>query len=343
MTPFNHALACYLEALSVTGYSASTVDSRRSTLGAFIGWCGERGIGEPGAVTPAAVARYQRHLYHYREPDGPRPGRGRGRKPGQPLTLATQRNRLTALKVFCRWLVRERWIAYNPASELELPRVPPRLPGAILTAAEIERVLRHTAIFGERGVRDRAVIETLYATGIRRMELAQLRLYDVDALSQTLIVRQGKGGKGRVLPIHAHALHWIERYLVEVRPGLLTDANETVLFLNDHGQPFRGGQLTEKIKDYFLACGIDKPGACHLFRHTMATRMLENGADLRYIQDMLGHADISTTTLYTRVSIRALREVYERTHPGRSMQAPGADADTATALLAALAMEAQED
>ena len=245
--------------------------------------------------------------------------------------------------MFCRWLVRERWIAYNPASELELPRVPPRLPGAILTAAEIERVLRHTAIFGERGVRDRAVIETLYATGIRRMELAQLRLYDVDALSQTLIVRQGKGGKGRVLPIHAHALHWIERYLVEVRPGLLTDANETVLFLNDHGQPFRGGQLTEKIKDYFLACGIDKPGACHLFRHTMATRMLENGADLRYIQDMLGHADISTTTLYTRVSIRALREVYERTHPGRSMQAPGADADTATALLAALAMEAQED
>jgi integrase/recombinase XerD len=343
MTPFDHALACYLEALSVTGYSASTVDGRRSTLAAFIAWCGERGIGEPSAVTPAAVSRYQRHLYHYREPDGLRPGRGRGRKPGQPLTLATQRNRLTALKVFCRWLVRERWIAYNPASELDLPRVPPRLPGAILTAAEIERVLRHTAIFGDRGVRDRAVIETLYATGIRRMELAQLRLYDVDALSRTLIVRQGKGGKGRVLPIHAHALHWIDRYLVEIRPGLLIDANETTLFLNDHGQSFRGGQLTEKIKDYFLACGIDKPGACHLFRHTMATRMLENGADLRYIQDMLGHADISTTTLYTRVSISALRTVYERTHPGRSMPPRDADADPATALLAALAIEAQDD
>jgi integrase/recombinase XerD len=181
-------------------------------------------------------------------------------------------------------------------------------------------------VFGERGLRDRAVMETLYATGIRRMELAQLRLYDVDAQSATLIVRQGKGGKGRVLPIHARALHWIERYLVEVRPGLLTDANEATLFLNDHGQAFRVGQLTEKVKDYFLACGIDKPGACHLFRHTMATGMLENGADLRYIQDMLGHADISTTTLYTRVSISALRDVYERTHPGRAPRACDAEA-----------------
>jgi integrase/recombinase XerD len=322
MTPFDQVLARYLEALSVIGYSAYTVDGRRSTLVAFLAWCGERGIAEPAALTTTAIARYQRHLYHYREPDGSNPGRGRGRKPGQPLTLATQRNHLTAVKVFCRWLARERWTAYNPASELELPKVPPRPPGAILTQAEIERVLRHTAVFGERGLRDRAVMETLYATGIRRMELAQLRLYDVDAQSATLIVRQGKGGKGRVLPIHARALHWIERYLVEVRPGLLTDANEATLFLNDHGQAFRVGQLTEKVKDYFLACGIDKPGACHLFRHTMATGMLENGADLRYIQDMLGHADISTTTLYTRVSISALREVYERTHPGKATSTP---------------------
>jgi integrase/recombinase XerD len=315
VTPFAQSVAQHLDALGAVGYSMTTVDGRRGALGAFAAWCGERGIETPEAITSLAVSRYQRWLYHYREPEGAGAGRGRGRKPGQPLTLATQRNRLTAVKVFCRWLAREGLVASNPASELELPRLPVRLPRAILSETDIARVLAQTLLFGERGVRDRALLETFYATGIRRMELAGLQLYDVDVQRRTLIVRGGKGGQDRVVPISAGALQWIERYLVEVRPGLLTDARGMTLFLNDEGQPFRGGQLSEKVKDYFLACGIDHPGACHLFRHTMATRMLENGAELRYIQEMLGHADIGTTTIYTRVSIQALRAVYERTHP----------------------------
>src|SRR5690606_31844275 len=129
-------------------------------------------------------------------------------------------------------------------------------------------------------------------------------------------VREGKGKKDRLLPIGERACRWIDRYVSEVRPQLVVAGDDDqALFLDNKGTRFTPGQLSDKVRNYLVAAGIDKPGACHLFRHTMATLMLENGADLRFIQAMLGHADISTTTIYTQVSIRALKEVYARTHP----------------------------
>jgi integrase/recombinase XerD len=131
------------------------------------------------------------------------------------------------------------------------------------------------------------------------------------------MVRKGKGGKDRLIPIGERALRWTDRYVREVRPQLLVDGGDNTLFLTDHGQPFVNNRLSDLVKSYLERCDIDKPGACHLFRHTMATLMLENGADLRYIQVMLGHARLETTTIYTQVAIRKLKEVYERTHPAR--------------------------
>jgi integrase/recombinase XerD len=308
MNPFERDIAESLEHLRVRGYSEKSIVARQSALRLFMRWLAERGVMTPGEVTRPMLDRYQRQLFYLRRPDG------------RPLALDTQRKRLEAVKGLFKYLTRQYRLVYNPASELELPRRRTRLPRGILTQDEVETVLAQTHAFGQRGVRDRAILETLYATGVRRSELANLKLYDIEFSQGTLLVRQGKGNKDRLIPIGERALRWIERYLHEVRPLLVTDRADTTLFLTDHGQPFIRNRLSALVKDYLQRSGIEKPGACHLFRHTMATLMLDNGADLRFIQVMLGHARLDTTTIYTQVAIRKLKEVYERTHPARMMR-----------------------
>ncbi len=269
-------------------------------------WASQRGLSNANEATPTILQRYQRYLFNYRK------------RNGDPLTFQTQLNYLVAVRAWFKWLTRKRFIAYDPACELELPKTEQRLPKFILTAAEAEQVL-NTADVGRRfGIRDRAILETLYSTGIRRMELVMLRILDVDAERGTVNVRQGKGKKDRVVPIGARALAWIEKYLTEVRP-LLAQANEDngVLFLTQSGVPFEENSLSVTVRKYVRAANVGKSGACHLFRHTAATLMLENGADIRYIQALLGHAQLSTTQIYTRVSISALKAVHEATHPAK--------------------------
>jgi len=296
-------LACFLEWTAARGYSAQTVTSRERALRRFVAWCEERGLGSPQDITRPILERYRRHLYHYRK------------RNGEPLSFATQQQRLIPVKAFFRWLTKENFILYTPASELELPKVHRRLPKAILTADEVERILAQTLLHGELGLRDRAIIETLYSTGIRRAELINLSLYDVDLKNGTLMVREGKGKKDRMVPIGRRACQWMERYLEEVRPGLVVEPDDGTLFLHETGEPLKKNRLTDRVKKYIAAAGISKPGACHLFRHTMATLMLDNGADIRFIQAILGHADLSTTQIYTQVSIRKLEEIHALTHP----------------------------
>jgi integrase/recombinase XerD len=320
MTTLEVWRARFTEDSLARGLSPRTVESRRSNLRAFLAWLAERGVTEPGELNRAMLERYRRHLYYRR-----------GRS-GKPLSLASQQNRLAAVKVFCRYLAREEVIAVNPAAEFELPRVHRRLPRAILTVAEVEAVCRQCMLGGALGLRDRAIVETFYATGIRRMELANLDLYDVDRDQGTLMVREGKGRKDRLIPIGERACAWIERYLNDVRPSLVVGNNDDqALFLNERGERLGKNHLSEKMRAYVTAAGIEKQGACHLFRHTMATLMLENGADIRFIQAMLGHASLVSTTIYTQVSIRALKEVYARTHPAKHVprRERKADADEA--------------
>lgn len=295
----------FLDWYRIRGYSERTLEGRYSNLHCFINWCKERGINEPQQVTRPIIERYRRYLYHYRQANG------------KPLSLSTQRQRLTPIKLLFKWLTKENYLLHNPASELDLPRVHKRLPRAILTQAEVEQVLNHTLLFGENGIRDRAIIETFYATGIRRAELGNLSLDDVDFDQLTLMVREGKGKKDRLLPIGERACLWIDKYLLDVRHTLVMEPDRGHLFINNRGEAFTPYQLSDLVKKYLLGAGITKQGACHLFRHTMATLMLENGADIRFIQVMLGHADISTTQIYTHVAIGKLKEVYTRTHPAR--------------------------
>jgi integrase/recombinase XerD len=183
---------------------------------------------------------------------------------------------------------------------------------------EAEAVLAQPDLSTPVGVRDRAMLETFYGTGIRRAELARLNWRDLDIDRKTLMVRQGKGRKDRMVPIGPRAIAWIERYLVDVRPRFASEPDDGILFLTVDGTPFSLDRLTQLVRDYVKASGVDKEGACHLFRHTLATLMLEGGADIRYIQAMLGHAELSTTQIYTQVSIRALQAVHAATFPAAS-------------------------
>ncbi|MGH8241662.1 MAG: tyrosine-type recombinase/integrase, partial [Steroidobacteraceae bacterium] len=191
------------------------------------------------------------------------------------------------------------------------------------------------------------ILETLYSTGMRRRELMGLSLFDLDRERGTVMIRQGKGKKDRMIPIGERAVRWIDRYQNEVRPGFVVRDHAT-LFLTHTGEPFTPNRLTQLVREYIRAADLGKSGSCHLFRHTMATLMLENGADIRYIQAMLGHAELSTTQIYTQVSIRKLKEIHSATHPGK-VRAPRvaaeADADEPTAdeVLTALAAEALEE
>ena len=293
----------FLADLAARGYSPATVRARRQALCVFAGWCLDRGLDGPGQVSRPVLVRYQRWLFHYRKTDG------------DPLTFRSQNARLLPVRALFAWCVKNGYLGANPASDLELPKVEQRLPKAALTAAEAETVLAVPDVRTVAGLRDRTMLEVLYCTGIRRGELAKLNVRDIDTDRATLMVRQGKGKKDRLVPIHHRCIGWLEAYQTQARPKLVCEPDDGTLFLTVDGTPFSLDRLTQLVRDYVKASGVAKEGACHLFRHTLATVMLEGGADIRYVQAMLGHAELSTTQIYAQVSIMALQAVHAATHP----------------------------
>ena len=304
-TPLAALLEKHLEDLRVRNYSEYTVKNRRVHIGMFLEWAHERGVTEPVEVTRTVLESYQRHVFHYRK------------KNGEPLSFTGQHDRLVPLRVWFKWMARQHHILHNPASELELPRLGMRLPKAVLTASEAERVIEQTDVHDALGLRDRAILETLYSTGMRRLELVRLLLWDLDLERCTVTIRQGKGKKDRIIPLGDRAAAWVRKYLDEARPQLIAEPDDHTVFLSNAGEPFSLDYLTEMVRGYVEAADLGKHGACHLFRHTMATLMLEGGADIRFIQAMLGHADLKTTQIYTHVAIRQLQEIHRATHPAK--------------------------
>jgi integrase/recombinase XerD len=330
-------MAEYLEALKVQAYSGESVATHHENLLLFAEWCDEREVKAAADVTRPILERYQRHLFYLRK------------KNGHPLSARTQHIRISTLRGFFRWLARERHVLHNPASELLLPRLPMRLPEVVLTPLQAEAVLCVPDVGTPLGLRDRAMLETLYSTGMRRKELASLTVFSVSAERGEVMIRQGKGNKDRLVPIGERAIGWVMKYLEEVRPQLVAGADQGELFLTATGLPYAVDDLSRLVGDYVRASGVSKSGACHLFRHSMATAMLEAGADIRFIQQMLGHAKLETTQIYTHVSIQKLKTIYAATHPAaklarREREDPATgNAPAADELLAALAAEAEED
>jgi len=303
----------YLTWLLAHGYSENTVTGRRSYLGFFIKWADERSLVYPTEVTLPALERYQRHLFHLRKANG------------HPLSFRSQRARLVPIRGLFRWLTRQNVLLANPASELELPRMEKRLPRGFLSAAEAEQVLAQPDIHDTIGLRDRAIMEVFYSCGLRRAEMCRLKQVEIDFERRTLFVQQGKGRKDRMIPIGERAVAWVLKYLDESRPQLVLGDDDGTLFLTDDGHPITPNRMTQLVREYINGSGVSKKGSCHIFRHSMATLMLEGGADVRWIQAMLGHARLDTTAIYTQVSIRQLMLIHTATHPGARLERPQRD------------------
>jgi len=293
----------YIEALTVRNYSEGTIDGARYRIRPFIEWTQERELSAPEEITFTLLESYQRHLHRHRKS-----------RNGKPLAPNTQRGYITVLKLYFAWMTKQKIIAANPASELELPRYEKHLHQDPLTSVQVQQVLNIPDITDPLGLRNRAILETFYSTGMRRRELAQLEITDLNHERRTLRVRQGKGKKDRIVPIGKNSLEWLSRYTDQARPKLLIH-HSPALFLTIYGDPFNPDTLSQMVSRTIKQADIGCGGSCHLLRHTCATHMLENDADIRYIQQLLGHEKLDTTALYTQVSITKLQEVHAKTHP----------------------------
>lgn len=301
-----HHAAQYLQNLAVRNYTADTIEGRKDALKVFLLWANDRDLTAPAAITKPILESYQRHLWRWRKTNG------------KPLGISTQRSRLGTVKDFFAYLVKSNHIPANPASELEMPRPEKRLPKEPLGLHQIESVIAVPDTTDPLGIRDRAMLELFYSAGLRRSELAKLTLHDLNRDRQTLQIRQGKHHKDRVVPVGNRALKWLERYLEESRPRLALDAQQPALFLTSYGEPFNPDVLSRMVTQFIKKAEIDRPGSCHLLRHTCATHMLEGGADIRFIQQLLGHEKLETTAIYTQVSIEQLKAVHSKTHPAET-------------------------
>lgn len=297
----------YLQSEALRNLSPQSLKSNSSRLSLFQKWCEERSLEEITAISRPILEGYQRFV-----------SRQTNRK-GEPLQALSQWNRLVALRSFFGWLVKRRILIFNPASELELPKLPTALPREILSIEEAEAILEQPNLKTLLGLRDHALLECLYSSGIRRNEVKRLEIKHVDLAEETLLILQGKTRRDRLVPLGKRACLSMQRYLTEARPQLQyrTKTKNSFVFLSSRGNPMGCDSISQRIRCHMKAAGVDKKGECHLFRHSMATLMLKNGADIRIIQEILGHAKITTTQIYTHLTIDHLKAVHDSTHPGR--------------------------
>ena len=219
----------------------------------------------------------------------------------------------SALKRFYRYLLRENLIAIDPTLNLDSPRLPRSLPKT-LTEAEVERLLGSSDIHAPLDLRDRAMLETLYATGLRVSELVGLKLTAVN-LNDGVLRVTGKGNKDRLVPLGEEAVSWLRRYLTEARPALMQKNLSDAVFVTARGEGMTRQGFWYLIKRRARAAGIERPLSPHTLRHAFATHLLNHGADLRVVQMLLGHSDISTTQIYTHVARERMKQLHAQHHP----------------------------
>lgn len=308
MPPIRDLLPCYFLSLRVDNWSKQTVDRRKFSLGRFVDWAEQRGCVHPQDLRPELMEPYRRALFHHRQA-----------RNGNPLSFATQASYLTAVKHWLGWLHRERHTADDLSVAVTFPKSERHLPAAYLTIEEVDRLLDVVDLGTPAGVRDRAMLEVLYSTGIRRFELIALELDRVDRSRGLVRIVQGKGRKDRYVPIGRRAIAWVEKYQNQIRPQWLCNPTQ-VLFLSTLGNPLHPNTVNSILRPYYVEAGIEKPGSVHILRHTAATLMLEGGADLRSLQIFLGHEHLNTTQIYTHITLQRLREIHQKTHPGERIE-----------------------
>lgn len=281
------------------GLSERTVGCYRLDMQLFLRWLGER-----SEITLELLEAYQCHLMLRL-----------GAQTGKPLTAASRNRHGVVLRSFFRFLKKSGRRPDNPAAALESARQPKRLPKAILSVAQVDALI--AAVRGDSPVqlRDRAVLEVLYGTGVRRAELFALKLGSL-RLEENLVHVLGKGNRERVVPLGRRAVAALRRYLASGRRALLGPEGHQALFVSaHHGGPLGDQEMLRNLQEYAQAAGLKKRLAFHIFRHSVATHLLNAGADIRRIQEFLGHSKLDTTALYTRVDVVDLQAMMRQFHP----------------------------
>ena len=292
----------YLADITRRQYSEMTLRNRKHHLILFADFLAERGVVAAASVTRSMVERYQRQLFHARKPNG------------DAYTVGYQIQCVKSVEMFFRWAVRKHMLPANPATDLEYPKRHQALPD-VLSVDEVEKVLAYPDTATPLGVRDRALFEILYSTGMRRMELCNLTFDDVDAEKGVVRIIKGKGRKDRYAPLGSRAAYWLRQYRLNARPRLCRDATQKTIFLSNRGGPLTKRDCSKICLDALRGSRVRQKGGCHIFRHTFATALLAGGCDVRLVQEMLGHAKLDTTALYTHVTIGHLKKAHDAFHP----------------------------
>jgi len=277
------------------GLADLTLAAYRRDLKTFGAWLDKERKHDLDAVAPGDIEAYLAWRFAHR---------------AQPRSAARY---TSALKRFYRYLLRENLVAADPTLNLDSPKLPRALPKT-LTESDVERLLDSADIDSPLGLRDRAMLETLYATGLRVSELVGLKLTAVN-LNDGVLRVTGKGNKDRLVPLGEEAVQWLRRYLSDARPLLLEKNLSDAVFVTA-----RGGGMTRQAFWYLIrrraqAAGITRPLSPHTLRHAFATHLLNHGADLRVVQMLLGHSDISTTQIYTHVARERMKQLHAQHHP----------------------------
>lgn len=292
----NQLLDHFLNYLTVErGLSANTLDAYGRDLARYLDFIEKAGVGQPDEIAPSLVLRFLAQL----------------KETG--LSARSRARALVSLRMFHKFLLTEKLATVNPTARVEAPRSMQALPHT-LSPTEVERLLAAPVGEDPFACRDRAMLELLYATGLRVSELVGLKLEDLQ-LDVGYLFAFGKGSKRRIVPLGEAAIVEVRRYLAEARPFLVRESADLFLFLNRGGRGLTRQGFWKIIKRRAREAGISKNITPHTLRHSFATHLLENGADLRAVQTMLGHADISTTQIYTHVTRERLRKIHEQFHP----------------------------
>ena len=292
-------IAQYVEYLKARGYSSETVKSYRHNLKIFEKYLKEGEFTELNEINREVVFRYQMYLTNH-----------------QPvISLFMQRSCLLVVKSFTRYLVKAGRMLFNPASEIELPRLRKKLPKGILSVKEVKRLLKQPDVKTVLGIRDRAILEVLYSGGMRNKELRGLKINDVDLKEGTLRIDDGKGGKDRIIPLGKKAGEYLEQYLQTARGKLTGHSGDQIVFMGRKKRGLSSEAVSDMVGKYARQAGFKNPVTPHTLRHTCATHMLKNRAGLRHIQVLLGHKCLETTQKYTQVEISDLKRVHAKYHP----------------------------
>ncbi len=300
---FDELLTKFLGYLQIRNYSPRTVSDYGYNLGSFFRFLEQKAVTDVQGITTATLTDFQRWFYY--QPT----------KRGQARGVVNQNLVLATVKSFFRFLKNEGFIHGNPAEAVEYAREPRSLPRNVLTPKEANRIIDSIDTTTALGYRDRAILEVFYATGVRNQELRNLTVADANLEEELLRVNGGKGGHDRVVPLSRVACKFLETYLKGIRPQLVGGKATDRLFVSFRGNPIDGHTVGDVVKKYARLASVKKHVTPHVWRHTCATHLVKNEANLRHVQDILGHRSLHTTERYLSLTITDLKEAHRKFHP----------------------------